>query len=84
MSAPSDSKLLETSCLQSATFPKNIPCSGIPQYHLERYLTRLDEHSSRLFREDGDGSVDVWEYDDFVKGATICKNIERVSHVMIM
>jgi len=74
MSTPSDSKLLEISCLQCATFPKNIACSGTPQYHLERYLSRLDEHSSRLFREDGDASVDVWEYDDHVKGAIVMQN----------
>jgi len=68
MSIPSDLELLIASCNQSAIFPSNLVHKLIPRYYLDAYFARLDEQSSRLFCEDGKAAVDIWEYDDNVKG----------------
>jgi len=68
MSVPSDAELFTNSCWQYASFPKNIIKHTTPQHHLDRYGERLDEHEHRIFCEDGQASVDIWEFDDNVQG----------------
>lgn len=68
MSIPSDFELLIESCNQAATFPRNLVHKLIPQYQLDVYFAHLDDQSSRLFCEDGKAAVDIWEYDDNIKG----------------
>jgi hypothetical protein len=68
MSVPSDIELLIESCKQAAIFPRNLIDKLVPQHHLDAYFARLDNQSSRIFCEDGKAAVDIWEYDDNVKG----------------
>jgi hypothetical protein len=70
MSIPSDTDLLIESCKKASIFPKNIVHQFTPLHHLEGYFNRLDEQAPRLFCEDGQAALDIWEYDDNVKGAT--------------
>jgi hypothetical protein len=68
MSIQSDTELLIESCKQASIFPRNLVRKFTPQHHLIAYFARLDEQAPRLFCEDGKAAVDIWEYDDNVKG----------------
>jgi hypothetical protein len=70
MSIPSDTELLIESCKKAPFFPKNIVLQSTPLHHLESYFIRLEQHARRLFCEDGKAALDIWEYDDNVKGAS--------------
>jgi hypothetical protein len=64
-----DSELLLKSCSAAETFPKNLVHHGTPKYLLDAYYERLNETPGRRFCQDGDASLDIWEYYDLVKGA---------------
>jgi hypothetical protein len=68
MSTSPDTELLIGSCNQAPTFPRNLVQKLIPQHHLSAYFARLEEQAPRLFCEDGKAALDIWEYDDSVKG----------------
>jgi hypothetical protein len=70
MSIPSSTELLIESCKKASTFPINIVRQSTPFHHLESYFTRLGHQAPRLFCEDGEAALDMWEYDDNVKGVT--------------
>jgi hypothetical protein len=64
----SDLKLLLRSCNEAATFPKNTIRSNTSRHHLEGYFLKLNEHDERLFCEDGEAGLNLFEYDDKTKG----------------
>lgn len=68
MSDLSDTELLANSCLDASNFPRNIIRHYTPQHHLDAYFSRLDRQAPDLFCEDGKAALDIWEYDDVVKG----------------
>jgi hypothetical protein len=74
MLALSDSEQLRRSCLNAFDFPNNIVRTSTPQHYLDAYRLRLAEQidsynkADRLFCEDGKAALDIWEYDDNVKG----------------
>ena len=71
MSVQSDTEQLIESCKQAWKFPQNLVQKFTPQHHLDAYYARLDEQAPRLFCEDGKAALNIWEYDDNVKGWTI-------------
>jgi hypothetical protein len=70
MSIPSDTQLLIESCKRASIFPINIVRQFTPPHQLEAYYTQLDQQAPRLFCVDGEAALDIWEYEDNVKGAT--------------
>lgn len=70
MSVQSDTEQLIESCKQAWKFPQNLVHKFTPQHHLDAYFARLDEQAPRLFCEDGKAALNIWEYDDNVKGWT--------------
>jgi hypothetical protein len=68
MSVQSDTEKLIESCKQAWKFPQNLVQKITPQHHLDAYYARLDEQAPRLFCEDGKAALNIWEYDDNVKG----------------
>ncbi|KAL2073992.1 hypothetical protein VTL71DRAFT_7770 [Oculimacula yallundae] len=68
MSVPSDDELFHMATTKAATFPVNTIRPTVSQHQLESYRKRLGSHAERLFCDDGDASIDLWEYNDRVKG----------------
>lgn len=68
MSSGTDTELLDNSCSQVHLFPYNILHHAMPQHHLKSYQKHLAEREASLFCEDGLASLDMFEYDDNVKG----------------
>jgi hypothetical protein len=74
----SDQQLLLRSSSEAATFPKNTIRSNASRHHLEGYFLKLNEHQERLFCDDGQAGLNLFEYDENTNGPW-CAETEDVN-----
>jgi hypothetical protein len=56
------------SCFLASHYPKNLPHSGVDEYHLSKYYEILNENSERLFSPPEDARVEFWQFEENAKG----------------
>ncbi|KAI9780709.1 MAG: hypothetical protein M1816_002758 [Peltula sp. TS41687] len=56
------------SWFDAAKFPTNLIGSGAYDHSLQKYVGRLNDHQNRLFCDEPNAAVDVWELEDQGRG----------------